>query len=609
MTISRSSTMPSLPPGNGGRAAPATPPAPPRRAPVAAPIADEGIHGLSVVRHGAEDIARRQAWTDARFGVFVHWGVSAALGGFWNGKRVAGLAEWIQFRARIPLADYAALAKTFDPVDFDAREWVRMAADAGAKYFVYTAKHHDGFAMYHSRVSAYNVSEATPFRRDPLAEIAQACADYGIMLGIYYSQTIDWEDPDAVGQSCNSWDFEPDKGDFHRYWRRKAAPQLREILSNYGDIGLLWFDMPNGIPAECAQEAFDLVRELQPGAVINSRLGGGADADYTSMDDNYFNNFLPPRDWETAATTNDSWGFSKSASGWKPAASLCDTLAYTVSRGGNLLLNAGPDATGAIPDKVKAQFAGIGAWMQRALPGIRGAGPTPFAGSFDWGHATTGESAIYLHVTDPGKRELSLRGVAAEPDAVRDLGTGAPLPFTLADPDGTGAVLTVALADPVDGLPRTIELAFDGAPPTSSDIVQVPHTALRLDVWTANIGPGGSLQWNFTMATPGEYRVVLLSKETFGNFDPQWWADGMRGTLETQGIRTPFVLHRDGDEPNPVLHYWKTVRSEIGRLHVARPGDQELTITGLPAVDSKWDRDGVNLTALRLEPIESAPLE
>lgn len=238
-------------------------PVKPSKSAFIAPTADEGVHGPSVVRQSSEDRERWQAWSESSSGVFVHWGISATLGGLWKGKHIEGLAEWIQYKAKIP------------------------------------------FAMYHSHASAYNVVDATPFHRDPLAEIAQVCAEYGILRGIYYSQTIDWEDPDAVGPSSNSWDFEAGKGDFHRYWRRKAAPQLREILRNYGDIGMLWFDMPSGIPAECAQQAFELVRELQPGAVINSRLGGGVDADYNSMDDNYFNNFLPSSAWETAATTND----------------------------------------------------------------------------------------------------------------------------------------------------------------------------------------------------------------------------------------------------------------------------------------------------------------
>lgn len=587
-----------------------TSPASPRKLSSLARTTDEGHQGPSVVQRSVADIERRRAWADAKFGVFVHWGVFASLGGIWKGKKVEGLAEWIQLRARIPHSDYADLAKSFNPVGFNARDWVKMASDAGAKYFVYTAKHHDGFAMYHSEASAYNIVDATMFDRDPLMEIAEACAEFNIMLGIYYSQTIDWEDPDAVGPSFNDWDFEPADADFDRYWRRKALPQIRELLSNYGDIGLLWFDMPSGIPADCAAEAFDTVRELQPGAVINSRLGGGVEADYMSMDDNYFNNSLPLRDWETAATTNDSWGFSELASGWKPVAGLCETLAYTVSRGGNLLLNIGPDADGEVPEKTLSQFAGIGAWMQRATPAIHKAGPSPFPGGFSWGYVTTHGSSIYLHVADPNKNELSVYAGTATPANVLDLGTGEPLAFEVNDPSGPTPLLSLELAPPTDELPRTIEMAFTDVPEVPQEIVQVADSALQLDIWGAqnNVkdpAANQSLHWTFTMTSPGDYHVVLLSKETFSNFDPQWWAAGMTGTLLNGAVGESFTLHRDGEEPYPILHYWKVIRSEISQIHVSSIGKMNITIEGLSVVDSKWDKDGVNMIGIRLEPIES----
>lgn len=576
---------------------------PASRIAVLSPTLDEGLHGPSVVRHSREDLLRRQAWAEGKFGAFVHWGISSVVGGVWDGKPVEGLAEWIQFKAKIPLAEYRELANAFNPTGFDARDWVRMAAEAGAKYFVYTAKHHDGFAMYHSAVSAYNIVDATPFKRDPLAEIALACKEFGLMLGVYYSQTIDWEDSDAVGPQCNNWDFDPAEGNFHKYWRQKAVPQLREILRNYGDIGLLWFDMPKGIPADCAQEAFDLVRELQPGAVINSRLGGGADADYNSMDDNYFNNILPARDWETAATTNDSWGHSLRSAGWKPVPGLCETLAYTVSRGGNLLLNVGPDAEGRVPEKALQQFAGIGTWMNRAAPGIHAAGGSPFPGSFDWGYATTGDTSLYLHVADAGKRDISLPGIAEVPAAAVDLATGTRLPCILQDASEAGPALRIELLPPTDELPRTVELIFAGLPEIAQDLVQERGGALLLDVWTARAGVKGGHRWNFTMTTPGSYKVVLLSKETFTNAEPQWWADGMGGTLATGSDRQPFTLRRAGEEHSPILHYWKVVRSEIGRLDVSAAGPHDLAVQDLPVVDSKWDDTGVNMIGLRLEPM------
>ncbi|MGI8418628.1 MAG: hypothetical protein ACR2P2_21005 [Nakamurella sp.] len=243
--------------------------------------------------------------------------------------------------------------------------------------------------------------------------------------------------------------------------------------------------------------------------------------------------------------------------------------------------------------------------MSRAAPGIHAAGASPFVGSFDWGYVTTRESSLYLHVADHQKRELSLHGFAAEPAAGRDCADGAPVPFAVADvgAGGIGLVVTLELPAPTDEAPRTIEVAFGEAPKIAQDIVQIPGCPLQLDVWTAKTGADGSVRWNFTMTTPGDYRAVLLSKETFGNADPQWWADDMTGTLVTDTARQSFTLHRDGDEPYPILHYWKVVRSEIGRLRVPSAGKQELAIEDLVVVDSKWDKAGANMIAVRLEPV------
>ena len=219
---------------------------------------------------------------------------------------------------------------------------------------------------------------------------------------------------------------------------------------------------------------------------------------------------------------------------------------------------------------IGALTSNIGTWMQRAVSAIRGAGPSPFAASFDWGYVTAGESSVYLHVADLGKQELSLRGIASAPDSVRDLGTGILLPCTLSEADGRGPLLNLELAAPTDELPRTIELAFTELPRVDQSIVQVPGSPLRLDVWNAETG------------------------------------DGLTGTLETEAGSTPFTLRRDGEELYPILHYWKVVRSEIGVLHVSRTGQHKLNIEDLPVVDSKWDRGGVNMIALRLEPVALA---
>src|ERR1700733_852112 len=216
---------------------------------------------------------RLEWWRDARFGMFIHWGLYALPAGYWGGKPVPRIGEWIMNPAKIPVAQYEKLAAKFDPVRFDADQWVSVARNAGMKYIVITAKHHDGFAMFSSKVSKYNIVDATPFHRDPMKELAAACRRQGIRLCFYYSQTQDWHEPDGVG---NTWDF-PDesKKDFNRYFQAKVIPQVKELLTQYGPIGLIWFDTPRNMTKEQSKQLADLVHQLQPDCLVNGRVGNG----------------------------------------------------------------------------------------------------------------------------------------------------------------------------------------------------------------------------------------------------------------------------------------------------------------------------------------------
>ena len=206
---------------------------------------------------------RRLRWfREAKFGLFIHWGLYAVPAGEWKGKPVPGIGEWIMNRAQIPVREYEKLAAQFNPVKFDADAWVRVAKDAGMRYIVITSKHHDGFALFHSKVSKYNAVDATPFKRDILKELSEACARQGMRLGFYYSQAQDWHEPNGAG---NTWDFGPDdRKDYDQYLRDKAEPQVREILSNYGPVCLVWFDTPRMMTPERSQRFVDIVRSIQP---------------------------------------------------------------------------------------------------------------------------------------------------------------------------------------------------------------------------------------------------------------------------------------------------------------------------------------------------------
>ncbi len=265
-----------------------------------------------------------RAWrggATARFGLFIHWGVYSVPAGEWNGKRIWTGGEWIMNGAEIPVADYAKLPAQFNPVKFNADEWVKIANDAGMKYLVITAKHHDGFAMFKSEASPFNIVDATPFKRDPLAELAVACRKYGLKLGFYYSQAQDWNHPGGAAIKINKrttdhWDPAQD-GDMDKYIDEVAVPQVRELLSNYGEFpAVIWWDTPRDMTKERADKLVELLK-LKPGIIQNNRLGGGYPGDTETPEQKIPATGFPGRDWETCMTMNGTWGYKQYDKNWK----------------------------------------------------------------------------------------------------------------------------------------------------------------------------------------------------------------------------------------------------------------------------------------------------
>jgi alpha-L-fucosidase len=327
-----------------------------------------------------EHAARIAWWREAKFGMFIHWGLYAVPAGEWKGKPIAGIGEWIMNRAKIPVKEYEQLASQFNPVKFDADAWAQLAQDAGMKYMVITSKHHDGFAMFHSLVTPYNIYDATPFKRDPMKELSVACAKRGIKFGFYYSQAQDWHEPGGMG---NEWDFKSDDakdkdGDYDKYLQEKAEPQVKEILTNYGPICLIWFDTPRHMTAERAARFEKIVHDLQPNCLVSGRIGPGSHSDYDSEGDNHIPGTVRPGDWETPATLNDTWGFKKDDQNWKKPEDLLFKLCDIVSKGGNYLLNVGPTSEGVIPQPSQDMLHEVGKWMKTNGEMIDGAGTTPF---------------------------------------------------------------------------------------------------------------------------------------------------------------------------------------------------------------------------------------
>jgi alpha-L-fucosidase len=350
-----------------------------------------------------------------KFGMFIHWGPYALLAGEWNGQRVpvGTESEWIMQRFNIPVKEYREMARQMNPVNFNAKHWVGLAKAAGMKYLVITAKHHDGFAMYPSRVSEYNLVDWTPFKRDPLKELSEACGKAGIRFCVYYSHREDWDHPDGYG---NNWDYDRSKKPFERYLEQKSKPQLRELLTNYGPLGLVWFDRGLNTPRQAA-DFVNLVRSLQPGCLINGRVGNYGQelmGDYQDMNDNGMPAGGLEEDWETPQTLNTTWGYSKFDQQWKTAGNVIQRLVEIVSKGGNYLLNIGPMADGTIPPPSVATLEKVGAWMQKNGESIYGTSACPLE-EFVWGRCTRQGQKVYLHVFSwPADAVLRISGLNNE---------------------------------------------------------------------------------------------------------------------------------------------------------------------------------------------------
>ncbi len=337
------------------------------------------VQGAAVVE-SPEAAAARQArlkwFNEAKYGFFINWGLYSIPAGEWKGKPVGGIGEWIMHNAKIPVKEYELLARQFNPVKFNADEWAQLAVDAGMKYVVFDCKHHDGFALYHSAVSKYNCFDATPWKRDPFKELQEACTKRGLKLCFYYSQATDWHEKNGAN---NDWDFPPNaQKDFDQYLQEKSLPQIKELLTNYGPIGLIWFDVPSMMTPERSKKVHDLVRSVQPDVLINSRLGQGGLHDYRSMGDNEIPHSKLAGAWETAATINDTWGYKKDDHHWKPADDITFKLVDITSKGGNYLLNVGPDGDGFIPQPSQDILRTVGKWLKTNGEAVYGAGPTPF---------------------------------------------------------------------------------------------------------------------------------------------------------------------------------------------------------------------------------------
>jgi alpha-L-fucosidase len=369
--------------------------------------------------------ARMSWWRKARFGMFIHWGVYAVPAGVYNGFPMRrGGGEWIMNRSKIPVAEYQKYAGEFNPVKYDPDAWVRMAKDAGMKYIVITSKHHDGFALFGSKASKWNVVDATPYGKDLLKPLAKACKKYGIKLGFYYSQAQDWNNPGGAAsrkvsnegwpnpdsakidlytkENNGHWDPAQTTATMAEYIDKVAVPQVKEILTNYGKIAVLWWDTPTNMTDEYAVKLQELLK-LQPGIITNNRLKRPNFPGDTQTPEQKIPSLaeLDGKDWETCMTMNGTWGFKSYDHNWKSPETLIRNLIDIASKGGNYLLNVGPKADGEFPEESIVRLKEIGAWMKLNGEAIYATKASPLP-PFDWGRCTIKESkdgtVLYLSV-------------------------------------------------------------------------------------------------------------------------------------------------------------------------------------------------------------------
>jgi alpha-L-fucosidase len=565
---------------------------------------------------------------EARYGMFVHWGIYSLL----------GRAEWVMHNEEIPKDEYRKLAAGFNPVKFDADHWAQVMEDSGMKYLVITAKHHDGFAMFKSHCSDYNIVDATPFDRDPMAELAEACGKRNIKLCFYYSHVQDWYehrvgwDYPKLGREGNNWHSisEDDAATFAEYYERKCKPQIRELLTQYGPTGLLWFDTPIFFTKEQALDLSSFIRGIQPDCLINGRILGKQlyperipDIDYEGMGDNEVPPLPSGIDWEAPMTSCNGWGYrDPQTTEWKDKELLLRHLIRMSASGGNYLLNIGPSPEGELPEPGVERFRYIGEWLRSNGESIYGTSGNPFGYDFEWGTATSKPGRVYLHVTGNPSGSIVMNGLESKVETARFLSdqTSESLVLTASfdealESNRLSIALPASLPDPVDAV---IALDIDGEVqverPTSQladgrislpgalATIHKAHSSSTTEVQANGIIGGWFdaddwVEWEFKVIMPGDYIAALVQRADF--WGKHKWDVGHRLTIEIAGTSLQVVTSDEGAIDGKGGH--RTRATDCGAVTFSKAGIYNVKV-------KPHHISGEHLWGLRLQSIELRPV-
>ena len=481
-------------------------------------------------------VNERAKWfVNDRFGMFIHWGLYSGAEGNWKGEKVRydnDYAEWIQYRNQIEKSEYIKLSKRFDWNKIDPEEWVLLAKKAGMKYITITAKHHDGFAIWNSKASDFNIYNYSKPKRDIIKDLSEACKKHNMKLGFYYSHWTDWEHPYAWDNSKEIYWLDKDKFDI--YWQEKVIPQMKELLTNYGEISMIWFDMwlhhdQTIVSKDQLLQLKNLIREIQPNCLINSRLGlsveEDADVDFRTLGDNQLGEYKFDYPWQTPATVAHSWGYSKNENEWKSTTSILRSLIGNVSLNGNLMLNIGPTSDGSVPYEIRKRFSEIGEWLKFYGKSVYGAEAFDLRSNLhDWGLITykpykQRKYNVFLNIFDqkPGNN-INVTGIQLSANI--------------------GSV-TAALNTPVDVSGSQLTMSLGEETPTGTATVQVSGSQANFTIGTFSVSADGNVS---VVVTEHDLTITAGAIPTVTG-DATVSVSGIQATLglgeETVDLNTP----------------------------------------------------------------------